>query len=85
MTVFDQADPGALICLPHLHADQRDFQIMRGAQVVHQPHDFAVRHGAIGANENALIPVAAGRGIERACKPVARDRVLANRKAEIGL
>jgi hypothetical protein len=46
--------------LPDLQPDQRDLEIMRRAQLVHRPHDLAIGHGTVGAQEDAslLPPVA---------------------------
>ena len=48
--------------LPYFEADQRDLEIARRAQLVHHRHDLAVGHAAVGAQEDAIVLVAAGRG-----------------------
>ena len=54
-------------------ADQRDLEVAGGAQIVHHLHDVAIGHGAVGAQEDALVLVAAADA--RRASPASAPRV----------
>ena len=65
--------------------DQLDLRIAAGAQDFEDVHQFAIGHGAVGAQEDVTFLAAVGHRVERAHQIDPLDQVFADRNREIRL
>src|SRR6058998_2339263 len=70
---------------PPVEADQRDLEIAGVAKQIHDFHQVAIADRLVGAQVNALVLLALGRGIQRRRERVADNDVLADRDRQIRL
>src|SRR3954447_6027432 len=70
---------------PPVEADQRDLEIAGVTEEIHDFHQVAIAHRLVGAQVNALVFLALGRGVQRRRECVADNDVLADRDRQIRL
>src|SRR6185437_4823086 len=66
-------------------ADQGDLEVAGGAQQVHHAHHVTVGHALVGAQEQALLPVHLGGGVEGGGETGRRNGIVAQRQRAVSL
>src|SRR5579883_3539323 len=81
----DAARTRSWFCRRRFQPDQRQLEITGIAQAVHHLHQIAIAQRLVGADEDGLLLVIAGRAIERASERIARHDALADRDCTVAL